>query len=64
MLNMEFISLKESRAVTQLFRAFASQAEGWVFQSQPRQTKVLKTGSDSSTAKRSAVGVSVTGPWI
>ena len=64
MLNMEFISLRESRAVTQWVRAFASQAEGWVIQSQPRQTKVLKTGSDSSTAKRSAVGVSVTGPWI
>ena len=29
-----------------------------MFESQPRQTKVLKTGSDSSTAKRSAIGVS------
>ena len=36
-------------------------AEGWVFESQPRQTLVVKTGSDNSTAKRSAIGVSVTG---
>ena len=31
--------------------ALAPQAEGWVFESQPRQTKVVETGSDSSTAK-------------
>ena len=30
--------------------------------SHPRQTQVVKTGRDSSTAKRSATGVSVTGP--
>ena len=30
-----------------------------VLESQPRQTLVVKTGSDSSTAKRSAKGVSV-----
>ena len=35
-------------------KAFASQAEGWVFESQLRQTKVVKTGSDSSTAIRTA----------
>ena len=35
----------------------------WVFESQPRHTYVVKTGSDNSTAKRSAIGVSVTGPW-
>ena len=29
----------------------------------PDATKVVKTGSDSSTAKRSAIVVSVTGPW-
>ena len=46
----------------QWVRALASQAEGWVFESQPRQTYVVKTGCDSSTAKRSAIGVSVTGP--
>ena len=28
----------------------------------PRQTLVLKTGGDSSTAKRSAIAASVTGP--
>ena len=41
-------------AVAQWFRAFAPQAESWVFGSQPRQTQVAETGSDSSTAKRSA----------
>ena len=48
--------------VAKLARAFAPQAEGWVFESQPWQTLVVKTGSDRSTAKRSALGVSVTGP--
>ena len=48
--------------MAQWVRAFAPQAEGWVFESQPRQSYVVKTGSDSSTAKRSAIGVSVTGP--
>ena len=42
-------------------RALASQAEDWVFESQPRQALVVKTGSDSSTSKRSALNVSVTG---
>ena len=51
-----------SAAVAQWVRAFAPQAEGWVFEFQPRQTHVIKTGSDSSTAKRSSIGVSVTGP--
>ena len=45
-------------------RAFAPQAEGWVIESQQRQTQVVKTGSDSSTAKRSALDVSVMGPRI
>ena len=35
------------------------QAEGWVFESQPRQTLVVKTDSDSSTANHSTIGVSV-----
>ena len=51
-------------AMAQSVRAFVPQAaEYWVFESQTRQTLVVKTGSDSSTAKRSAihVGVSVTG---
>ena len=42
----------KTAAVAQWSGAFAPQAESWVF----------KTGSDSSTAKRSALGVSVTGP--
>ena len=36
--------------------------ECWVFEIQLRRTRVVKTGSDSSTAKRLALGVSVTGP--
>ena len=46
----------------QWVRVVASQAEGRVFESKPRQTLVVKTGSDSTTAKRSALSVSVTGP--
>ena len=49
-------------AVAQWVKAFAPQAEGWVFESQPWQTQVVKTGSKSSTAKRLALGMSVTGP--
>ena len=49
-------------AVAQSVRAFPSHAECWLFQSKPRQTKDVKTGSDSSTAKRSDIGMSVTGP--
>ena len=41
-------------------RAFAPQAEIWVFESQPRPT-LVKTGSYSSTAKRLAIDVSFTG---
>ena len=48
--------------MAQWIRALTLQAEGWVFESQTRQTYVVKTGSDSSTAKRSAIGVSITGP--
>ena len=40
-------------AMAQWVRAWASQAEGWVFHSQSRQTQA---GDDSSTAKRSAIG--------
>ena len=42
-------------AVAQLVRAFDPQAEVWVFESQQRQTYVVKTGSVSSTAKSSAI---------
>ena len=48
--------------VAQSVRALALHAEGWVFESQWQQTYVIKTGGDSSTAKRLAIGVSVTGP--
>ena len=49
-------------ALAQSIRAFALHAEGMVFVSQPRQTYVVKTGSDSFTAKRLATGGSVRGP--
>ena len=46
-------------AVTaQSIRAFAPLAEGWVFESQLQQTYIVKAGSVSSTAKRSAKRVS------
>ena len=43
--------------------AFASNAEGWVFESRPRQNLIIKIGSDNSTAKLSATDVSVNGSW-
>ena len=49
-------------ALAQSVRALVPQAEAWVFESQTRQTQAVKTGSDSFTAKRSVIGVSVTGP--
>ena len=51
-------------AVAQWVRALAPQAEGLVIESQPRRTSVVQTGSDSSTAKRSAISVSATFPQI
>ena len=41
-------------------RAFALQAEGWVFESQPRPSLVVKTSNNCFTANCSAKGVSVT----
>ena len=41
-------------------KAFTSQAEIWVLESQLRQTLVVKTGSDNSIVQRSVIGVSVT----
>ena len=52
---------RKTAAVAHWIRTFAWQAEGWV-ESHPRQTLVVKISSDSLTAKRSAEGVSVTGP--
>ena len=52
-----------NRAEMQWVRVLDPQAEGWVFESQSLETLVVKTGSDSATAKRSALGVSVTGHW-
>ena len=48
--------------VAQWDRAFAPQVESMVFESQLRKTYVVKTGSDSSNAKHSALGESVMGP--
>ena len=53
------IRIQQAAAVAQWVRAFAPQAEGWEFESQPQ---LGKSGSDSSTAKLSAIGVSVIGP--
>ena len=39
-------------AVAQWVKTIAPQADGWVFESQPQQTLVVQTGSDSSTAAR------------
>ena len=47
-------------AVAQSVRAFAPAVEGWVFESF-FVIDVVKTGSESSTAKHSAVGVNTTG---
>ena len=49
----------ETAAVAQWVRAFAPQAECRVLESQSRQTVVVKTGSDISTAKRSTKVVNV-----
>ena len=50
-------------AVAQSVRSFASHAEGWVvFGFQLQLTLVVKTGSECSTAKRWATGLSVMGP--
>ena len=63
--TIKIVSHKPSQtvaaAVAQWVRKFAPQAHGWLFESQPRQTYVVQTGCDSFTAKRSALGVSVTG---
>ena len=56
------VSYQQTVTVAQQVRAFASHAEVWAFESQPQQTYLVKTGSDRSNAKRSAIGVSVTEP--
>ena len=54
--------IKITAAVAQSVEAFALHAEGWVLESHPRQVWVVKTGSDSSTAKHSTTGATGTGP--
>ena len=56
-----FITSERTATVAQWVRALAPKFEGWEFESQPRQTNVVRTGSGSSTAKRSEIGVRVTG---
>ena len=58
-LSIQFV---DAAAVAQSVRAFGPQSEGLEFESQQRQTQVVKTGSDRCTAECSAVDVSVTGP--
>lgn len=55
MINFPLIQL-------QLVRAFALHAEDRILKFRSLQAQVVKTGSGSSTAKRSAVGVNVTDP--
>ena len=61
-LHASLVHFGKTAAVAQWVKAFASQAEGWVIESQLRQTYVAKTGSDISTAKRSKIGVNVMDP--
>ena len=55
-------SYQKAAIAAQSVRVFTYHAKGCVFESQPRQTQVVKTGIDRSTAKHSTTGVSVTGP--
>ena len=50
-------SIATTAAVAQWVRAYSPQVEDWVFEYKPRQIKVVKTGSDSPTAKRELVTV-------
>ena len=52
----------EVSSLLKAVRAYAPEAEGWVFESRPQQTSFVKTRSDSSAAKHSAIVVSVMGP--
>ena len=66
LLFIDFISLTPymnlTAALAQWVRELAPRAEVWMFEFQPRQTYVVKTVSDNSTDKGSALGVSVRGP--
>ena len=53
--------IRQTAAMAHGVRSLAPQAEGFVFECQPRHTLVVKTVSDSPAAKRSAIGMSVTG---
>ena len=53
------ISIGLAAGVAQSVRAFAPHAEGWLFETQPRQTEVGKKGSHSSSAICSATGAHV-----
>ena len=57
-----FITKDGTSANAQWATAFASQAEGLGDRVPAATDLFLKTGIDSSTTKRSASGVSVTGP--
>ena len=56
------ITVYITAVMAQSVKAFTSQAEGWVFESKPRQTLVIKTGSNGSAAKYFAKGDSVMRP--
>ena len=59
---MQVASDLRAADLAQSVNVFALYAGCSVFESQPRHTLVVKTGSDNSTAKRSATYVSVTSP--
>ena len=63
-LSTSILHPRSYAAVATYVRAMSPLAEGWMFKSQPRQTLVMKTGSDTSTAKHFAIGVGVTGPRV
>ena len=46
-------------AVAQLNIAFATQAKGWLYESQPLQTLVVSTSSENSTGTRFTLGTGV-----
>lgn len=59
MLYLLFVYLRQSHSLE--YSPCTLHAEGYVFKFQARQTKVVKTDSNSSTSKREITGVNVTG---
>ena len=60
---MIFLNIEVNSFLTAV-RTYVPQAEGWVFESRAQQTSFVKTHSDRSDAKHSAIVVIVMGPRI